>query len=64
MTKQQAKQIFIEEYYNGNISQAIHNDRVEVRCAWVDFTDYLCRNGDITQRQADTWVCPWPSVYK
>lgn len=64
MTKDQAKRIFEEEYYNGNIRKAIRHDRVEVRCAWCDFTDYLCHNGDITERQANTWTCPWRSVYK
>ena len=64
MTKDQAKRIFEEEYYNGNIRKAIRHDRVEVRCAWNDFIDHLCRNGDITQKQAETWTCPWSSVYK
>ena len=64
MTRKQAKQIFVEEYYNGNIRKALKEDRIAVRCAWNDFTDMLCRNGDITQHQANIWLCPWASAYK
>ena len=64
MTREQARQIFIEEYYNGNIRKALKEDPIAVLCAWNDFTDMLCRNGDITQHQADTWLCPWASAYK
>lgn len=26
---------------------------------WANFTDVLCKNGDITQRQYDTWETPF-----
>ena len=25
----------------------------DIRCAWVDFTDYACKSGRITQKQCD-----------
>ena len=66
MTKNEAAELFIAEYYGSkyNLRKAIDEDRVEVRCNWVDFTDWLCRDGYITQKQCDTWTCPWRSVYK
>lgn len=27
--------------------------------AWVDYTDRLCKEGRISQRQCDTWVHPF-----
>lgn len=66
MTKNEAAELFITEYYGSkyNLRKAIDDDKVEVRCSWVDFTDWLCRDGYITQKQYDTWTCPWRSVYK
>lgn len=64
MTREQAKQIFIEEYCNGNIRKALREDHIAVRCAWNDFIDVLCKNGDITQHQYNTWLCPWAGAYK
>jgi len=28
----------------------------DVRCAFVDFTDYLCKNGQITEKQANNYT--------
>lgn len=28
--------------------------------AWSSFIDGLCKNGDITQKQYDTWQTPFP----
>lgn len=54
MTKKQAEQIFKEEYAD-YLKTATRTDK---RCAWCDFTDYLCKDGHITQHQYNTWVHP------
>lgn len=28
--------------------------------AWAGFVDYLCKDGQITQKQFDTWETPFP----
>ena len=28
----------------------------DIRCAWVDFTDFACKSGMITQKQCDNAV--------
>lgn len=34
-------------------------DSVAQREHWLNFTDYLCRTGQITQAQRDNWSCPF-----
>ena len=58
MTKQDAIRLFEEE------KQYVENkygkkDRAAIRTAWNDFTDMLCKDGQITQKQYDTWIPPY-----
>lgn len=55
MTKNEAQRTFerdIRPYLQ-------HQDRVAVRTAWNDFTDALCKAGQISQRQYETWGNPY-----
>lgn len=54
MTKIQAEEIFKADYLP-NISK---NDKPAKRQAWNNFTDYLCKDGQITSKQYETWVNP------
>lgn len=54
MTKKQAEQIFKEEYADF-LKTATPTDK---RCAWNDFTDFLYKDGHITERQYNTWTHP------
>ena len=29
------------------------------REAWNNYTDYLCKEGLISEHAYDTWACPW-----
>lgn len=55
MTKQQAINIFKEEI----LPRISKTDKVAIRCTWLDFTDYLCKDGQITQQQYSTWDNPF-----
>lgn len=54
ITKKQAEQIFKEEY-SEFLKTASSTDK---RCVWNDFTDFLCKDGQISQRQYNTWSHP------
>lgn len=51
MTKVQAEKLFKEEYKDW-MKTATKTDK---RVAWADFTDYLCKNGTITEKQYNNW---------
>lgn len=34
-------------------------DKVAIRCAWNDWTDSLCKNGEITESQYNKWSNPF-----
>jgi hypothetical protein len=34
------------------------NDKPAQRMAWNNYTDMLCKDGQITQKQYDTWIGP------
>lgn len=56
MNKKTAIAIFKDEY-----SQLLIEKRKDIpakQFAWASFVDMLCKNGDITQRQFDTWGNP------
>ena len=61
MTKKQAKQFFAESYYGDkyNLHRALDADRLAVQEEWSIFVDGLCRDGEITIKQYDTWTFPW-----
>lgn len=59
MTKEQVKKEF-EIYVLPNvIARYGTNDKPAVRTAWNEFTDLLCKQGTITQKQCDTWDNPY-----
>lgn len=64
MTKSSAKQLFIETYYGDkeNLHEALRKDRLAVQEEWEIFTDILCRDGEITMAQFESWVFPWREV--
>jgi len=41
------------------VQQYGKNDKPAVSQAWNDYTDMLCKDGQITQRQYDTWTNPF-----
>jgi len=57
MTKQQAKEEFTATY--GSTREEWRNDKPGLREAWNDYTDRLCKDGQITQRQYDRWLNPF-----
>lgn len=54
MTKKQAESLFKASY----LPSIPANDKPALRQCWNDFTDSLCRNGEITMRQYGTWTQP------
>ena len=53
MTKKEAIRCFLEQY-NGPVC-----DRTWKRCAWLDYTDYLCKSYQISSEQYDNWTNPF-----
>jgi len=41
------------------VQQYGKNDKPAISQAWNDYTDMLCKDGQITQRQYDTWTNPF-----
>jgi len=63
MTKLQAEAVFREHYLPCIKSQETHagSGRVDApmrRQAWKDYTDRLCKGGDITGWQYHNWLQP------
>ena len=54
MTKQQALYNF-RHYHQG----IVRGDVVYTRENWNNFTDYLCKKGDITMKQYESWTNPF-----
>ena len=59
MRKTQANQLFVETYYPNNLREALKADRLSVQTAWEVFIDSLCKDGQITQEQYNSWLFPW-----
>ena len=57
MTKKQAWKLFEESYWH----LLPKNDYPMKRESWNNFTDSLCKNGDITEGQYNTWTFPFKS---
>ena len=55
MTKKQAISNFLSQY-NGPVG-----DRTWKRCAWLDYTDALYKDGQISAAQFDNWTNPFPA---
>ena len=60
MTKKEAKKEF-ESRYACSACHTIHlgSDKVALREGWNNYTDFLCKEGRITQKQYDTWDNPY-----
>lgn len=61
MHKATATHYFIDNYYGTmeNLHQALKDDWWEVQANWEIFIDGLCRDGEITIEQYESWVFPW-----
>ena len=53
MTKHEALKQF-KNYFNTK-----HSDAVMQRENWNNFTDFLCKSGEITLKQYETWTNPF-----
>lgn len=58
MNKREADKIFNSEVKPSVIEQYGKHDKIALITAWNDWTDMLCKDGEITQKQYDTWQCP------
>jgi len=63
VTKKEAKNCFVQEIYGDkyNLQRILDKDEFAVCEAWNDFTDALCKQGTITEKQYDTWSNPFRS---
>ena len=59
MTKQEAKQEFIENVRRPILERWLQSDFPALCEAWNNFTDRLCKEGRITARQYDRWLNPF-----
>jgi len=62
MTKEQALSIFKQEILPNLLRKEEENGIKDIparRFEWHCFIDSLCKNGEITQRQYDTWGSPF-----
>ena len=57
MTYREAVRQFKEAYHDLYEQCA---DYWLAQLAWNEWTDILCKSGDITQRQFNTWATPFP----
>lgn len=62
MNKEQAKRLFVAQCYGDihNLHEAVKKDRLMVQEDWSIFIDSLCRDGEITMQQYESWLFPWP----
>lgn len=56
MTKHAAIKIFRQEVMPWIKKKFSKNDKPARREAWGVFTDTLCKNGEITMKQYETWT--------
>ncbi len=54
MTKREALSIF-----KNGLMGVVPGDVIYTRENWNNYTDFLCKNGDITMRQYETWDNPF-----
>ena len=59
MTKLQATQLFKQEIVPLIIVKYGKDDKVAISEAWNIWTDYLCKDGEITSKQYDSWSSPF-----
>ena len=56
MTKAEALEDFREYIRPMIVKKYGSNDKPAIREAWNNYTDFLCKNGLITEKQYNTWV--------
>ena len=54
LTKKEVERMFKEEVY----PSLNKSDKPMIREAWNDFTDMLCKDGQISDNQYNTWSTP------
>lgn len=57
MTKNEAVKNFKETY--SDFIKKNKKDKIAIKTAWNDYTDFLLKGGNITQKQYDTWTQPF-----
>jgi len=55
MNKKQALDCFLRNVW----PYQLYSDAVAKREAWNNYTDYLCKAGEITLRQYESWTNPF-----
>jgi hypothetical protein len=58
MTKQQAREVYVETMLPGVIAAHGCTDEPALCQDWNDWTDFLCKDGQITSKQYASWVMP------
>lgn len=52
----------VKEYKNNlgeeTYKNLLKHDKIALRTGFNDYKDALCKDGEITQKQYDTWCCP------
>lgn len=66
MRKPDADRLFIESYYGSSeaFRAAVQDDYCKAQFNWSCFVDGLCKSGEITERQYDTWAFPGNNIKK
>jgi hypothetical protein len=60
MTKKEAKKAFEDMYRCEKCNHVcLNSDTVALAEEWNNYTDYLCKTGDITSKQYETWDNPY-----
>lgn len=61
MTKREALKLFRESFPNHYFISKVSGrlDKVARSEAWNNFTDALCKDGEITAKQYDSWTNPF-----
>lgn len=60
MKKPEADKLFIEDYYGSEsvFKDAVQDDYCKAQLNWSCFIDSLCKAGEITSEQYETWAFP------
>jgi len=59
LNKKEAYKMFMEYDYPAIVEQYGRDDRIAIREGWNNFTDFLCKDGRITEHQDYTWSNPF-----
>ncbi len=59
LTKAEALQIFKDQLTENKARHAGKVDRVALCESWHNYVDSLCKDGLLTEKQADTWTNPF-----